>query len=255
MPKHSGLLRRGNRYYLNFRVPKALRPLYGKSEFVRKSLGTSDPREAISLVRYEAFKLESEFKAKRREMETAEPPSTLRTLGDKEAHEMVFRWFIEQEKLSEEWWVATGCKMDEVDAESVLDNLRTDEVVYSGGSRHYRAEDAGGDLDAFLKSSGLECPKDSPAYQKLLSLFTKGRLENVHRNMARVSHQTVTAREPLFHDLFAHTEPPARQSITVGEMVERFVKCLPEHPRAESPAIPLRQKGIHPKITRDFRPS
>jgi hypothetical protein len=32
MPKHSGLLKRKGRYYLNSRVPKDLRSLYGKQE-------------------------------------------------------------------------------------------------------------------------------------------------------------------------------------------------------------------------------
>jgi hypothetical protein len=64
-------------------------------------------------------------------METAQPPPTVRTISDREAHEMVFRWFIHQEKLSEQWYFETGCNMDEVDADSALDNLRTDEAVFS----------------------------------------------------------------------------------------------------------------------------
>jgi hypothetical protein len=209
MPKQSWLLRRGQRYYLNARVPKDLRSLYAHKEFIRKSLGTSDRHEAIGLVRYEAFKLDSEFAAKRREMENSQPPTTVHTISDREAHEMVFRWFIQQEKLSEQWYFENVAKMDEQEIEEVLDNLRTDEVVFSGGSKHYEAADARCDVDAFLKSSGLECPKDSPPYPKLVSLFTKARLENLHRNMARVTRQTVTGREPLLRDVFAHTELPA----------------------------------------------
>ena len=227
MPKHSGLLKRNGRYYLNVRVPKELRSLYGKKDVIRKSLGTSDQREAISLVRYEAFKLDSEFAAKRREKESAKPLPIVRTLNDREAHEMVFQWFIKQEKLSENWYFETASKMDAVDSELVLDNLRTDEAVFNGGSKHYRAEDASGDLDAFLKSTGLDCPNDSPAYRKLLSLFTRARLENVRRNIARVTHQPVTAREQLFRDVFAHTElSSTRKFVTVGEMIEHFLKCL-----------------------------
>ncbi len=225
MPKHSKLLRRGSRYYLSSRVPKDLRSSYGKKEFIRKSLGTSDYREAVRQLHYEAFALDSEFAEKRRQLEAAEPPPTVHMIGDREAHEMVFRWLVEQEKLSDKWYFETGCKMDAVDTELILDNLRTDEAVYNGGGRHYRAEEADGDLDAFLKSTGLECPKESPAYQKLLPLFTKARLENVRRNIARVSHQTVTAREPLFRDVFAHTEIPGRHSVTVGDMVTRFLKA------------------------------
>ena len=40
MPRESFLLRRDGHYYLNRRVPTELRPLYGKTEFIRKSLKT-----------------------------------------------------------------------------------------------------------------------------------------------------------------------------------------------------------------------
>ena len=227
MPRQSGLLERNGRFYLNMRVPKDLRPLYGKKETIRKSLHTSDRGEAISLVRFEACKLDSDFQTKRRELKQLQNPSPLRSISDREAHDLVFRWFIDQEKLSEDWWDKEGSKFDEEDAALALDNLRTDEVVYSGGSKHYLAEDGSRDLDLFLKSKGLNCPKDSPAYQKLVPLFTKARLENVRRTMARVSHQTVSALEPLFRDVFAHTSPRApKQIVTVEKLVERFLEYL-----------------------------
>jgi hypothetical protein len=65
MPRQSYLLERNGRFYLNMRVPKDLRSAYRNEEIIRKSLHTSDRREAISLVRFEAFKLDSEFEAKR----------------------------------------------------------------------------------------------------------------------------------------------------------------------------------------------
>jgi integrase len=108
MPKHSGLLKRKGRFYLNVRVPKELRAAYGKQEIIRKSLGTSDPREAISRLRYEAFKLDSEFKAKQRELGKVEPPPTVLAISDREAHDLVFRWLIDQEKLSQDWWDKEG---------------------------------------------------------------------------------------------------------------------------------------------------
>jgi len=232
MPRQSGLLERKGRFYLNMRVPKDLRSLYGKKEIIRKSLDTSDRGEAISRVRFEAFKLDSEFEAKRRELKNAQPPPAVLTIDDREAHALVCRWFIKQEKLSQDWWEKEGSKFEETDTEETLENLRTDEVVYSGGNKHYRAADGSGDLDSFLKSVGMDCPKGSPAYGKLTSLFTKARLENVRRTMARVTHQTVSSREPLFRDVFAHTEVrPVPQTVTVGKMVERFLKALTDAKR------------------------
>ncbi len=74
MPRQSGLLERRGRFYLNMRVPKELRSLYGKKEVIRKSLNASDRSEAISRVRYEAFKLDAEFKAKERELKLVFSP-------------------------------------------------------------------------------------------------------------------------------------------------------------------------------------
>jgi len=159
MPRHSGLLESKGRFHLNMRMPKELRSLYGKKEIIRKSFDTSDRSEAISRVRYEAFKLDAEFAERRRELKTAETPTAIREISDGDAHNIVFNWFINLEKLSQEW-----CdKLDEDSIEDVLDNLRTDEVVFSGGSKDYKGEEANTDLDSFLKSAGLECPKGSPA--------------------------------------------------------------------------------------------
>jgi len=62
MTHQSGLLPRKGRYYLNIRVPQDLCSLYGKKDaMIRKSLWTSDYREAISRLRYEVFKLDQKF--------------------------------------------------------------------------------------------------------------------------------------------------------------------------------------------------
>ena len=234
MPKYSKLLRRGGRYYLNARVPKDLIPYYGNKEIIRRALGTSDLREAKSIVAFEAFKLDSDFAAKRREIEAVIPPPTIGTLSDREAHEMVFRWFVAREKVSEDWYFETGCKLDAPDTEEVLDNLRTDEAVFSGGTKDYEAADGRRDLDLFLNAEGLNCPKDSSAYAKLVRLFTKARLENLRRDIARLNGGTATAVEPLFNKLFAHTLMASpRKPVSVEEMVHRFLKALRDGKRSE----------------------
>ena len=55
MPRHTGLLRRGSRYYLNVKVPKDLRAIL-KKEIIRKALHTSDPHEAARKVRLESLR-------------------------------------------------------------------------------------------------------------------------------------------------------------------------------------------------------
>jgi hypothetical protein len=74
MPRQSGLLRRHGRYYFNIRIPSELRPLYGRKEFVRKALNTSDYYKAASEARFEAARVQAEFEAKRRKIKFA--PST-----------------------------------------------------------------------------------------------------------------------------------------------------------------------------------
>ena len=231
MPRHSGLLCRKGRYYLNIRVPNDLRPLYGKQEIIRKSLGTSDHREAISKVRFEAFKLDAEFAEKRRENEqarrTAGALPQLREISEQEAHALVFRWFIGAEKLADDWWQTDGINIPPDRLADTLDDLRIDETVYCGGNENLLAADGSAELDRFLKCEGVDCPKDSPAYKKLRPLFRMGKVENLRRTIDRVTHQGVTAREPLFREVFAHTpEPPARQRVTLGEMLTRFSKWL-----------------------------
>jgi hypothetical protein len=233
MPKHTGLLKRNGRYYINVRVPKDLRAVY-KTEIIRKSLKTSDHREAINLVRYEAFALDADFAAKRREMKSSQPLPIITALSDREAHEMVSRWLVEHEKLSDQWYFEIIAKVDEGEKDEILDNLRTDELVYTGGNKHYQGQDASNDVDSFLKSSGLECPKESPPYKKLVFLFTKARLENIRRNMSRLEGNAVTSIEPLFREVFAHSEiAAARKPVSVGELVQRFLKALRDGKRSE----------------------
>lgn len=238
MPRHSGLLCRKGIFQLNIRVPKDLRPLYGKREFFRHSLGTSDYSEAVSKVRFEAFRLDAEFAAKRREMANAKrasaPPPVLSDVSEREAHDIVLRFFVGLEKISEDWSEKDFSEFDEVDREESLDALRADEVVFSGGIKHYQANDGSEDLANFLKQEGIEIPSGSPAFQKLCPLFRKARLESTRRTMDRVENKTVRAREPFFREAFAHSLiEPERIAITLGELLRRYDKMLVDTNRAD----------------------
>ena len=203
MPRQSGLLNRKGRFYLNMRVPKELRPLYGKKDIFRKSLETSDYREAVQRVRYEAFRLESEFAEKRRELERAkqratEPPPEI---SPQEAHGLVFRWFIEQEKLSEEWWDGDATELPPERLAETLDILKTDSAVYAGGNENLAPYDNSGDLDAFLKREGIDYPADSPAYRKLRTVFRKAKVENLERMIDRMTRGRFENHDPLFREV------------------------------------------------------
>jgi len=57
-------------------------------------------------------------------------------LSARDAHDLVFRFLIDREKTSEEWWEKDGAKFDNEDRETSLENLRIDETVYRGGNEH-----------------------------------------------------------------------------------------------------------------------
>lgn len=239
MPRQSGLLCRKGRYYLNIRVPTELRPLYGKKEFFRKALNTSDYHTAASEVRFEVGRVEAEFAAKRREKNAhcaKTPPPVLSELSDREAHEIVLGFFIGLEKETAEWCEDTRDYSEEK-REHLLENLRVDECVYAGTSKHYEPRDGSTDLANFLKRKGIECPTDSAAFRKLRPLFRRARVESVARAIDRVEGRTVRAHEPYFRDVFADTvAPTARQFVTLGAMLTRFEQWL---------ADAGRRKGTH----------
>lgn len=225
MPRHTHLLRRGSRYYLNVKVPKELRRVL-KKELIRKALKTSDPNEAARMVRFESLQLDAVFERERAKLRgTSAAPKQIDSISKQEAHDLVFQWFIELEEMSETWWENEGRNMDAI-AET-LDVLRVDAAALQG-SPNYREDDGSGDLDAFLKAHpAISCPKDSAAYRQLRPLFRRARLENTLRTMDRVSRKTIANHDPIFREIFSHTPAPNRREIvTLGEMLQRFRRAL-----------------------------
>ncbi len=238
MPRQSGLLLRGGRYYLNMRVPTELRPLYGKRDIIRKSLGTSDRREAIARVRFEAFKLDTEFEVKRNELKMVagkkQMAAPLLNMSEKEAHSLVVRWFISLEKDTTDWWERSGRTLSSDELEECRENFGVEVTAFDGGNSHYEGDDGTQYLDGFLKAESLDIPKDSPAYQKLRPLFRRALLENAQRKLDLATVRSVKSHEPLFREVFAHTPPPKpRQGVALGEMLTRYLKWLKEAGRAD----------------------
>lgn len=151
-PRQSGLLRRKGRYYFNIRVPTELHPLYGKKQFVRKALNTSDYYRAASEARFEAARVLAEFESKRRTINpapiTKTPPTVVSELIDREVHDIVLRFFIGLEKEASEW-CEDNRYCSEEERESLLGNLRIDECIYAGTSKHYEPNDGAIDVATF----------------------------------------------------------------------------------------------------------
>jgi hypothetical protein len=122
----------------------------------------------------------------------------------------VLRFFIGLEKEAAEWCEDNRyCSAEE--RESLLENLRIDECVYAGTSKHYEPNDGTIDLANLLKHEEFICREDSPAFRKLRPLFRLARLENLERTIDRIEGRTVRAKDPFFHNAFAHTAAPTQQ--------------------------------------------
>lgn len=227
MPRHTHLLRRGSRYYVNVKVPKDLRGTL-KKDIIRKSLNTSDPREAVKRVRIESVLIHDEFEKLRGDSRTdTAPQRDLSAMSEHEAYSIVFRYFTGLEKMSEDWWATEAPKLEQEELAQALDNLRMDEVGLTGGSEHYQEEDGSFFLNSFLREQRMVCPPDSPIYQKLRELFRRAQLENTRRTMDRIEKHSTMVHDPLFRDVFAHTELTRNgaSNSTIGMLLRRFAKA------------------------------
>ena len=93
MARHPWLFNRNGRYYLRARVPANLVEVMGRRE-VKKSLKTSDLREARRRINVEAAELEARFAEARREGRRR--PAT--HLTEAEVRQLVIGWFYELER-------------------------------------------------------------------------------------------------------------------------------------------------------------
>ena len=239
MPRHTHLMRRNSRYYLNVKVPKDLREVMGK-ELIRKSLGTSDPREAARRVRFESLKLDALFDAEREKLNAEKTKAaSLRKrteFSDRELHNIVSRFFVAIEQDSENWWQTKGRKLRDDELDEVRDTFETDLTVCKGGSPQYMEHDgdASNSVAGFLEEEGLEIPRDSSAFKKLAALFRQAKVENLRRSIDRLSRGSAKAHDAVFRELFAHTPVSRIQRVTLSELTERYLKALTGAKRAGS---------------------
>ena len=217
-------------YYFRMGVPQEFRAAIGKTEII-KSLRTTDFREAKRLVVLESAHADELLAKERRKLKrVSTPPQKLGKLSEAEIHRLVFEWFIGEERHSLEWWEQQGQSLSAETRGNILDTLAIDATAINGRSHQYEAEDTSPYLDSFLAEKGLECPKDSAEYKKLLNVFRAGRLETISRLRNTIERKPFEAGEPLFRDVFAHTILPAKiaPSITLGDLLDRFLAITKE---------------------------
>ena len=183
-------------------------------------------------------RVQAEFESKRRTINpapiTKTPLTVVSELSDREAHDIVLRFFIGIEKEASEW-CEDNRHCSEEERESLLENLRIDECIYAGTSKHYEPNDGAIDVATFLKHEEIACREDSPAFRKLRPLFRLARVENLERTIDRIEGRTVRAKDPLFQNAFAYTAAPTQQRFeTLGRMLSRFEQWLADAGRSKS---------------------
>ncbi len=231
MPGYSRLFRRGATYYFRVGVPTALRKAIGKTEII-KSLRTADFAEAKRFVAIESAHVDARFACEWNKLNpVSKSKTTLASLSEAEIHRLAVEWFIDLEKLSEDWWAMSGSSLERDEISEMVSDLRTDEVVFSGGNDHYRGDDGSGDLDSFLAERGIDVPEKSISYHKLREAFRRARLENIRRAVDRLGGQSFVAHDPQWRDFFAHSTPskPVQKSLKLGEFLAGFLKFIKEN--------------------------
>jgi hypothetical protein len=118
----------------------------------------------------------------------------LSAVSEGEAYRIASRYFRALDKMSEDWWEIEAPKLDQEQLKEALDNLRIDEVVMTGGSKHYEEEDGSFFLNSFLREHQIVCAPGSRIYQKLRELFRRARLEDTRQTIDRIENQSVNAQ-------------------------------------------------------------
>jgi integrase len=214
VPKHPRLQKRGSRYFLRVKVPADLRSAIGKRE-IRKTLGTSDLRDALKAVRKASAETDAMFemvKGKVVARAGARVPATSADLDRvirQEFHEMEIQRL---ERYAE---------ADEYDTEEILNNLREDEVVLS---RPYNEQNGfvASTANKLLEKHGWYVDRNSSLYWNFVDQVLRAELEVVRRQIEAFRGNPRRPRsDRLFADIDAHN-PPSSGGPTLRELIERY---------------------------------
>lgn len=201
----SHLQLRGNVYWLRLRVPDVLRPVIGKTE-IRKSLGTSDYREAQLLARIKRVDIDAEWAGLRRRLS----PVAVTELSDREVWQLAAQWFVEAEKLndrSDDRWEALDDAKRDLDALSTPYNLAV--TSYQQAER-------------LLAKEGIKLDPGSESWMKLDGFIRNGLIELARRDIQRSFPQVPLPTDPQFATLTKATILHPVAKFTVKKLIAAF---------------------------------
>jgi len=202
--KHPWLFNREGRYYLRARVPADLIAVMGRRE-VKKSLRTSDLREARRRINVEAAELEARF-ADARSEDTRRPATHL---TEAEVRQLVIGWFYELERdgAQARWAETDESPSDPADIDQAYGY---DETVLTDPADPNRLAAVQGLANILLQERRIQLDMQEPMYRLLCELLNRGLVEQVRRGRARalgdLAHQSFDA---LFDAVNADC-PPTR---------------------------------------------
>ena len=197
------------RWYLRARTPLDLVDVVGRRE-IKKSLGTSDRREALERIDVEGAKVVEMFAAARRRLEEAPPPE----LTEADAKRLAFLWFrtrdreqveatfndpgVTEEMLDEaceELGMLLNGPEEEVEP---LVQQAADSILIRAGFPHGPTPEPEGPIKPVFRAVVPDVDKGSDAYRVLCSLVKRGLVEGARRQQQRLRGQPTVPVDPAF---------------------------------------------------------
>ncbi|KUM25969.1 hypothetical protein AU467_23530 [Mesorhizobium loti] len=189
----------------------------GKVE-IKKSLKTSDYREAQLRGRIERVKIDAEWETLRRQLS----PAVVSELSEREAWQLAARWFVDFEKRNAEKsdrWTSLE------DAERELAALSTPENIATASYQ---------EAEHMLAKDGLRLVPGSHSWTRLNGFIRDGLIEAARRDIARSFPLVALPTDPQFAGLTASTKLQPVAKITVKKLIA--------HVRSDTTRSPMSKK-------------
>ncbi len=226
MPKPSGLLKRGSRYYTNVKVPRDVVDSLGKDKFF-ESLKISDYREACEKLRYRLGHYQAVIDETRRKLASVSKPRQLKAmrliaLTASEAFALATRYLVTHEERGRRWFDENR---NHLSPEATKKNTCLELAYLKGEMPGYPLPDGTTETERFLRENGLECAPSSPAFQTLKSLVLSAHVEHLERFGDMVAGNAIQERDNRFRSIHACTPIIDDNSgATVEDLIENHRK-------------------------------
>ncbi|WP_347405187.1 site-specific integrase [Mesorhizobium sp. WSM4884] len=218
MPRRASHLQlRGNVYWLRLRVPDALRPYVGKVE-IKKSLKTSDYREAQLRGRIERVKIDAEWETLRRRLS----PVTVTELSERETWQLFTQWFVDFEKRN----------VEKSDRWASLEDAERDLADLSDAGNLAIASFR--EAEQVVATAGLKLEPGSDGWMRLDGYIRQGLIEAARREIARSFPAVALPTDPQLAGLNASTKLQPVAKITVKRLIA--------HVRSDTTRSPMSKK-------------